>query len=273
MSDIIQIFCEDNHHFQVLGHLLSKRQRGKAEARIVQTSGVRGARAFKEGYNRRTGVQSKANIFFRDRDFDFPPTDQVILKMPVDEKDTYVSHRTTIENYLIETDMFLAYIKRNHPNIDHLHDSISIIKLFTDAAIQLKAYAAVRHTLGFFRGNYSFGTSWTKGSGHLPDNLDENACIEQGFSLIETQRQKICPIDKETFLQKFHTFYERFDDDFYQNQLYWVWFNAKDIEKAARPQLPSNFSFPDYYKFALKNLNFTEKYKDLADMLAVLEQY
>lgn len=51
MSDIIQIFCEDKHHYQVLSHLLAKRQSGKADVRIVQTGGVRGARAFKEGYN------------------------------------------------------------------------------------------------------------------------------------------------------------------------------------------------------------------------------
>lgn len=273
MSDIIQVFCEDKHHSLVLSHLLTKRQKGTADVRIVQTGGVRGARAFKEGYNKRTGVQSKMDIFFRDRDFDFPPTEQVALNTLEGEKNTYILHRTTIENYLIDVDMFLAYTSQYYPQIASLQGKTNIVNLFTEGAKRIRAYVAVRHTLGFFRRNYSFATTWTGGSGHLPSNLDKDECVEQGFSLIEDKRKIICPINKEAFCQQFDTFYTRFDDIFYQNQLYWIWFNAKDIEKAVRPQLPPNFSFDAYYSFALKNLNFTEKYKDLADMLDILEQY
>lgn len=271
MSNIIQIFCEDINHYGVIAKLLDKRQKGKADVRIVQTGGVRGARAFKEGYNKRTGVQSVADIFFRDRDFDFPPSHEVILYEMENEKHTYVSHRTTIENYLFDADLFLTYTSKHHPSSFKTSDDV--ISLFTESAKQIGAYEAVRHTLGFFRKNYSFRTTWTKGSGNLPSNLDERECVSKGFTLIDDVRQSLCPIDKNVFTEKFDEFYNSFNDNFYENQLYWVWFNAKDIEKAIRTQLPDNFSFDAYHNFAIKNLNFTEKYNDLSKMLEVIERY
>jgi hypothetical protein len=262
MNRIVFLFCEDFCQEQILTRIIDHPATTKQlDFRLVKTGGVRGQNAFVDGYlNRGGAVKSDINIIFRDRDFDYP-----IIGMPdmiVDKKDNKTSciiHRVTAENYLLSPEHFSHYLQKTSAVSD-------MSDVFETAARQISNYSAARHTLGYFRDNFGFRTTWKESSGHLPSNqdLEPAACLEKAWNLIEEKQNKLCPISKKQFQGKFEHFAAIFDDTFFQTQQYLIWFNGKDLAKSISKNLPPNLqlSLDNYYKFAFEHFEY-DRFPDL----------
>jgi len=254
MSKVVFLFCEDDCHVGILANITSDLV-PVHDIRTVKTGGVRGQNAFVEGFLTRGGAStSNKTIVFRDRDFDFPIPETPELQVEEREnKSICTLYRVTAENYLLSPDMLKAYFHHIGKEADH-----NFLDIFETSARQITAYSAARHTLAFFRDNFSFRTSWTPQSGKLPTNLDSAFCLEKAWDLVSEKQAKLCPIDQQEFQEKFTSFFSKFDDEFFRSQQYLVWFNGKDLETSINQNLPtgSNIAMEAYYRFALHQFDF-----------------
>ncbi len=254
MSKIVFLFCEDDCHMGILANITSGLA-SEYDIRTVKTGGVRGQNAFVEGFLNRGGAStSSRSIVFRDRDFDFPIPDKPELRVEEKEnKSICTLYRVTAENYLLSPELFKAYFQ-------HLGKAtqIDFADIFETSARQIATYSAARHTLAFFRDNFSFRTSWTPQSGKLPTSLDREFCLKNAWSLVDEKQGKLCPINQTEFQEKYASFFSKFDDNFFRSQQYFIWFNGKDLETSINQNLPkgSSISMEAYYRFALRQFDF-----------------
>ena len=162
---------------------------------------------------------------------------------------------------------FLQEQKNNYK----LDTEEAVKALFIKVAKELKYYQAVRHTLGALRFANSFDTTWVVGSGTLPNALDLDSCKANAWQLIEKvlnkSNQQWTKGTFETTLQKFLTL---FDERFFDDLKFLVYYQGKDFAKALTKELP-NFSIENYYKYAKKHFDYT-KYADLVELRAIIEQ-
>jgi len=272
MGKIAFIFCEDYCHEKIIDKIISHpATSSNCDFRIIKTGGVRGQNAFTEGFLARGGAsKSDVNIIFRDRDFDFEISDTASLRIEKKENKTICTlYRVTAENYLLSPELLGEYSRQTGKNV-----SDSDFSSFLDsAARRIAAYSAARHTLAFFRDNYSFRTSWTPQSGKLPENFEPDFCITKAWKLIDEKQGKLCPINKQTFLDKFDSFLSRFDENFFQAKQYMIWFNGKDLESSFCQLIPAELriSMEAYYRFALEKFEFGE-YPELLEFQEFLNQ-
>lgn len=259
MSDIIKVYCEGkagSHDFDILEKVVDG-----LGVLIVPIGGKRGAKSAIQVYE--AGVaKSKFKIFFRDRDFDAPVPDTESLQN--DGSYVYYSYRTTIENYLLAYDCIKAYSEGKSWNSDDLKDQ------YLHAAKDIKFFQAARHTLGQMRVPTDFGTNIVPGkSGTLPEDLSEDFCREMGFEQIQKSIGKIKAWTKEEFDRIFDEFLALFDDHFFAEEQFLVYFQGKDFMKSLCKYLPG-FSPKDYYKYAKSVFDYT-KYQDLVELRQLLE--
>ena len=117
-----------------------------------------------------------------------------------------------------------------------------------------------------------FDTTWEKGSGTLPNALDLDSCKANAWQLIEKvlnkSNQQWTKETFETTLQKFLTL---FDEHFFDDLKFLVYYQGKDFAKALTKELP-NFSIENYYKYAKKHFDYT-KYFDLVELRAIIEKH
>jgi len=113
-------------------------------------------------------------IGFRDRDFDFeiPRTPKLIPA----GSNVFAGYRTTIENYLLDPDLFYSFIKspEQSSKYGNLFATTVEIKeeLFDRAAMKIAYFQAARHALGEIRNpNAKQLTNYMKNSGNLPKSL------------------------------------------------------------------------------------------------------
>jgi len=141
-------------------------------------------------------------------------------------------------------------------------------KVFIKIAKEIKNYQAVRHTLGQLRFPNSFDTTWIKdGSGHLPEKLDLETCKTEGWKLICSVVSKNNEEWTESnFQSKLDEYLHFFDERFFNELKFLVYFQGKDFAKALTNQL-ADFPLKDYYKFAKKRFD----YKRFADLVALRE--
>jgi hypothetical protein len=269
MSEIITIYCEgqeESHDITILNKVID----GLSNILIKPIGGKLGSKAiveYLEINQEKELSKSKYYLFFRDRDFDQPIPDKE--RLIIDRK-TYYSYRTTIENYLLDVKTFFHFLQEQENNYK-LNTEEAVKALFIKVAKELKYYQAVRHTLGALRFANSFDTTWEKGSGTLPNALDLDSCKVNAWQLIEnTLNKSNQQWTKETFETILQEFLTLFDEVFFDELKFLVYYQGKDFAKALTKELPS-FPINYYYKYAKKNFDYT-KYADLVELRAIIEQ-
>ena len=263
---IINLYCEGkrgSHDFDILEKVI--------EGRLITIKPIGskyGANAIMEYQEKNFNARSDFYLLFRDRDFDQPIPDKE--RLIIDRK-TYYSYRTTIENYLLDVSTFFHFLQEQKNNYK-LDTEEAVKALFIKVAKELKYYQAVRHTLGALRFPNSFDTTWEKGSGTLPNALDLDSCKANAWQLIEKVLNKSNQQwTKETFETTLQEFLTLFDEHFFDDLKFLVYYQGKDFAKALTKELP-NFSIENYYKYAKKHFDYT-KYADLVELRAIIEKH
>ncbi|MBR4147289.1 MAG: hypothetical protein IKU00_05290 [Bacteroidales bacterium] len=264
---LCNIYCEGkkgSHDFDILEKTL-----GDLRPYIIikPIGGKRGSRAIMN-YVETSGLSAeKADdyLMFRDRDFDKPVPSQEQL---IQDNHLFFSYRTTIENYLLDSQLIFDYDHKKGTNRFSSVDEV--VNLLCEAASCIKEYQAVRHALGVLHDGASFGTRWTNSDGILPSQLGLDDCINAAYhNLIFNAKAKTDTWTLDNLKQEVNKFLDIFNEEFFCQQKYLVWFQGKDLAKSFC--LKSN-SFPmeSYYKFAKSHFDF-KKFADLIELRRIVE--
>ena len=268
MSKIITVYCEGKKgspDYDIVEKIIGN----IASIRIKPIGSKYGANAIIE-YQEKGTKKSDYYCFFRDRDFDYfvPQSEQLCF----DGKKTYRSYRTTIENYLFDSSLFLKFLETNKLNDTYeIHTEIDVRNVFIEISKSIMYYQAVRYSLGELRFPNSFDTTWVKeGSGHLPKKLDLENCKTEGWKLIcEVVSKTNKEWTKNNYQSTLERYLEVFDDVFFNELRFLIYFQGKDFAKALTNKLP-NFPLKNYYKFAIKHFDY-KKFKDLVEFRQIIE--
>jgi hypothetical protein len=268
MSKSIKIYCEGkrgSHDYDVLDKVIEDIN---VSISIQPIGSKKGAGSAIQVYEK-LADKSDVYYFFRDRDFDIKVPDNPSLTI-----DRYIlySYRTTIENYLFDSNNFYEFISekkfQQKYNINSLSDAQ---KIFILAAKKIAYYQALRHTMGKMRIPTDFGTTWVEqGSGTLPDNLDKTYCRSKALEKVEAAKLQTDSWTDSDFDLLLDSFCQIFDSpDFYTNSLFLVWFQGKDFAKSLSLLLPQ-FPMADYYRYAKKHFDY-KQFEDLKELKTLIE--
>ncbi len=254
---------------------------------IVGAGGKFAFTHFAEGYFYRpsqgsssSNEQNKKYMIFRDRDFDIEPTEQVQLLRLKSEGTMFLSHRTCIENYLLEPQLIHAFWgekyreKQENPSSKWGHkDSpgMETISQWIEAAARyLKDYQAVRWaladsvTIGATRSQIQ--TTWMGNSGILPQSLTLQDCRNEALNLIKQFRTTISMVTESRFEEQLNNYMHRFEQEiFWSQRQYLVWFQGKDIQKQMQREKSQFISLSDFFQWAIGKIDFTE-HLDLVEL-------
>jgi len=266
MSKITTVYCEGvagSHDYDIINKLATD-----LTIRIEPIGSKKGAGSAIQVYERLV-VKSDFYLFFRDRDFDEAVPDTARLTKKGNY--TFFSHRTTIENYLFDIPAFFSFVEANGMSEKYqLRNHSDVKKLFIKAAKNIKYYQASRHTLGFLRTDKtSFNTTWTEGSGILPEVLEDETCMNNGIAKILEAKTYTEIWDRDSFRDKYKEFLGFFDDYFFDNLNFLIWFQGKDFATSLKKEL-IDFPLKSYYNYAKSNFNFT-KFPDLVEFHKILK--
>lgn len=215
-------------------------------------------------------------LTFRDRDFDAKPPDRIQLIRPFgNKKPVFYTYFACIENYLLDAQVMNAYwqefdstaLRWNYgpsPGIAALADWIEA------GAREIAEYQAVRWALASLKPGLRWpevSNHWTKdGDGDLPGNLDFEACLEAGRSLIREFHLNITHINFWRFEDQAQTYHKQFTDSvFWSNKAYLVWFHGKDLRKAMQRQQPRWISLDRYFEWAASRIDWSQ-HPDLKEL-------
>ncbi len=280
------IFCEGKTDIPLLNKIVD----GISDAPpIISVGGKFNFSLFAMGYfsakkkEEDQGVNARY-IIFRDRDFDIKPTDTVELFRPDERKPIFLTHRTCIENYLLEPDLidnwwrYRYEEKIENPSSSWSHKESPGVEKISEwlktSAETLKDYQAVRWALGdLSKGaeRKQLKTTWTDGSGHLPDSLSINDCKTYALNLINDFRQVVDAVTPENFETSIAEYQQMFDQsEFWQQKKYLIWFNGKDIQKAMQKQNAQYPSLKNFYERAIDLLDINQ-HPDLMQLRQEIE--
>lgn len=217
-------------------------------------------------------------LFWRDRDFDKEPEFCKLLDFDAKGKICY-SHRTTIENYLLDAEMFYQFCLQTSVSFvwksKAKHEGLKEIEfVFKRQAEKIKSYQAVRYALSSIRNktNLQITNSWSGGSGTLPKSLIDTDCKSEGSKILEAVFNSVkiycSPPEFEEFQKKVTHYLAIFDQNFFDNFDFLVWFQGKDL--MASLQRVEIFDEKKYYKFALKHFDYT-RFPDLVALRYYIE--
>lgn len=244
MNTVITIVVEGKKDRRVLARL------APPGCNIVLCQGKHGMRSYMDGLasHQQTATRSAVTIGFRDRDFDFEMLSQPRISKSngqaandLNHLDIFVSHRRTIENYLLQPETYASFFA-NVPELARrrlLHPD-QYVKILHTAAIQLHHYQALRAALGEIRRPNPLDANLMREpvdpaspylkSGQLPVRLDRSACLEGARAVLHRYQQNAIQIaDWSAFESAFARFEALFDATFYDRLLYLEWFQAKDL--------------------------------------------
>lgn len=244
---------------------------------------------FARGYFFPDEVGSKKYIVFRDRDFDLKPTPNtqlLELKNARDKVVALLTHRTCVENYLLDANLIDNYWrskyteKQENPTSKWGHGNSPGVEAITawieSSAESLKEYQAVRWALGdllrISGAAVQLRTTWTGGSGKLPSSLTKQECETEAKNLIDRFAKAFAPVTKANFDASLVKYQQQFDRaDFLQNQDYLIWFQGKDLQKMMQRQKPNYISLNDFFDWAITRLDIAQ-YPDLMELRKRIEQ-
>ena len=263
---LCNIYCEGkrgSHDNDILEKVLGDL---RPNVEIKPIGGKRGSKAIMAYIESQGLTAAKADdyLMFRDRDFDQPVPSHEALTT---DGHVCFSYRTTIENYLLDSQMMFEYDREKGTGFfASVSDAES---LMNDAANDIKEYQAVRHALGVLREGATFGTRWTEKDGVLPPLLGLEECVAKAYQLIQDANIKTDRWNEAELRQESVRFLDIFDSGFFNRQEYLVWFQGKDLAKAICNRL-NNFDLKSYYKFAKSRFDYT-RFADLRELRTIVE--
>jgi len=252
---------------------------------IVSVGGKFNLRPFADGYFSGRKEKKQQYVVFRDRDFDIQPTNDIKLLRPDERKPVFLTHRTCIENYLLEPDLIDYCWRAKHkektenPSFKWSHKDSpgidEIAKWLEVSAKSLKDYQAVRWALGEFSktaAQKQIKTTWTKGSGHLPDSLLLHDCKTEALELISEFRKVVDKVTPDNFETSLAEYQDRFNQPkFWEKKDYLIWFNGKDIQKEMQRKKSQYPSLKNFYEWAIERLDINQ-HPDLMELRIKIEQ-
>ncbi|WP_026097764.1 DUF4435 domain-containing protein [Baaleninema simplex] len=284
----IFLFCEGKQT-SLDYRLLSKITEEIAADRctIVSAGGKFGFSVFAQGYFFPEELTNQKYIVFRDRDFDVQPTpNSQLLHLGNRRRSRRVitTYRSCIENYLLDPILIHQYWREkfqekletaskwghgDSPGIEAIADWIET------SAKNLQFYQAVRWALGDLlrtsAAREHLKTTWTGGSGKLPESLTLQDCQQEGVKLVEEFRKAALSITPENFLDRLSHYQEYFSqDEFWAENRYLIWFHGKDLQKEMQRQQSNYISLSSFFEWAIARLDMTQ-HPDLMDLKARIE--
>jgi len=269
------VFCEgkpDSLDAALLNELVTK-----ANVLIVPAGGKQGLRAFIDGYLARYGNTPPQFIAFRDRDFDVRPSDIPALQALPGSKPVFASHCSCVESYLLEPEILHMYWLERSQDPDGRRGETppvaEIAQWMEESAREIRDYQAVRWALAALKPGPRWPevrTTWTEGSGHLPDSLAMDQCTENALALVTQYGDQTAGVNERALRERVEQFARQFESDsFWQQRLYRVWFHGKDLCKAMQRQRPNDISLRHFFQWAAKEADLLAHpdLKQLADKL------
>jgi hypothetical protein len=284
------IFCEgkpSSLDYKLLGQIV-KDVLGD-QCTIIPAGGKFTLANFAEGYFFPYDRVSQRYIIFRDRDFDTQPTSGIqLLQLNTKrgKRSTALTHRSCIENYLLDSDLIHSYWSAKHierienPNSKWSHSDSpgigAIEEWIETSAKNLQFYQAVRWALGDLQSMSSareqLKTTWTGGSGKLPESLELESCKLQALELVNQFRQAVEPVAPVNFEERLDLYKEDFTkEDFWVQRQYLIWFHGKDLQKEMQKQKPGYISLTPFFDWAVEQLDIS-RHPDLMDLKVRIEQ-
>lgn len=270
MANIVTVYCEGTAG-SLDYHLLEKTLVGLPTGwQIEPIGGKHSVWPLIQVYESTAAWKSTFYLFFGDRDYDYPVPDTERLTI---DRYKYISYRTTIENYLISESIFLDFTKHaNLTAIQNLADEDILVK-YRNTIKSLRYHQAMRHALGertrevkprlHLHANI-IGTS----SGHLPNELSQDACRLAGKNQIESDSALINAWNVDRFNERFDCYVNLFDDSFSSSNQYLYWYQGKDILSALRREF--DFNIDGYTGYAKKHFDYTQ-FQDLVELRTLVE--
>lgn len=276
------IFCEGKDaslDYQLLSKIIADMPGFNT---IVPGGGKFNFSPFSQGYFARyETIDEPSYIFFRDRDFDVQPTSNIQLLPFGNSKSTILSYRACIENYLLDANLIHNYWlekfqeRQENPASKWGHGDSPGIDIISEwiqnSAKSLKDYQSVRWVLGDLTNmgaaRRQLKTTWTGGSGQLPNSLTLQDCRESALQLISEFWQDINTITPEEFENRLNLYHQQFDqEEFWTEKQYLIWFHGKDIQKEMQRQQNNYISLKkEFFKWAIQNLDINQ-HPDLIEL-------
>ncbi|PPT09811.1 hypothetical protein CKA32_003240 [Geitlerinema sp. FC II] len=114
-------------------------------------------------------------------------------------------------------------------------------------------------------------TTWTGGSGKLPESLTLQDCKNRGLELVDRFRQAALSVTFENFQTHLSHYQHRFSqDEFWTENCYLIWFHGKDLQKEMQRQQSNYISLSSFFEWAIDRLDMTQ-HPDLMDLKARIE--
>ena len=243
---------------------------------IQPVGGKYGMRAFIEGYLGSYPGAQPDYLGFRDRNFDVePPERPQLLRLP-GEKPIWLSHRTAIENYLIDADLLRQYWTERESALGWAHgpalSTDEIEDHIRESAHELADYQAVRWALAKLKPGPRWPevrTTWTERSGDIPSSLDYDNCLTEACRLVTSFQSQIQNVHPDRLREYAEVYRGRFNEHhFLEEQGYLVWFHGKDHLVQLCCRLASNFPRRHYADWAAEHVD-VRKYPDLQQLVAL----
>lgn len=284
------IFCEGKQSsldYKLLNRVVEGISGDKCT--IVPRGGKFSSTIFAQGYFFPDEVVNQQYIVFCDRDFDTKPTENIRLLELVTSRNkvfAYLTHRTCVENYLLDTNLIHTYWtakyieKLDNPTSRWAHGNspgIEAISTWIEtSARNLQFYQAVRWAMGdllrMSTAREQLKTTWTGGSGKLPELLDLQSCQNQALELINQFRQAVNSVTLENFEASLNSYQQLFtQEDFWTQKQYLIWFHGKDLKKEMQRHQPNYLSLSSFFDWAVTKLDITQ-HPDLVELRARIEQ-
>jgi hypothetical protein len=194
-----------------------------------------------QGYFSRDRTTNQRYIIFRDRDFDAQPTANIAL---VESNSMFLTHRACVENYLLNAELIHNYWiakyieKLNNPSSRWGHGNSpgmeAISAWIEESAMSLRDYQAVRWALAdlllLSAARVQLKTTWTGGSGKLPDSLLFQDCRIQAMELINQFQQVVRTVTQERFEASLAIYQHQFArEEFWKQKQYLIWFHGRQV--------------------------------------------
>jgi hypothetical protein len=272
------IFCEGKQtslDFRLLNRVVENLSTNKPT--IVPSGSKFTFSVFVEGYFSSSAATKQQYIIFRDRDFDLKPTSNVEL---IEFNLMFLTHRACVENYLIDADLIHNYWqakyteKLNNPSSKWGHGNSPGVEAIStwieDAARSLQDYQTIRWALAdLLRSSgsrHQLKTTWTGGSGKLPQSLTLQDCQQQALVLIDRFREAVETVTQESFVNSITVYRELFSqEEFWISKQYLIWFHGKDIQKAMQQRQSQYIALNSFFDWALNQIDIN-LYPDLIDL-------
>jgi len=269
----VYVFCEgepDSLDINVLKQIVP------INVTIVPSGGKRSLKASKDGYfNSKNQRDYPHYIIFRDRDFDAEPSDNTQLLTPFKDKKIFLTYRACIENYLLEPPLIHQYRNRNADKIGISADMNDIEDWIKISAEKIKDYQAVRWALASLKPGERWSelsSTWTEGSGDLPESLDLDKCKTKATQLISDFIGTSQKINQDNFEKSLEKYLNKFDENnFWDQKLYFIWFHGKDLRKMMQKIRPDSISLNKFCEWAAENI-IIDNYSDFIELKQKLRQ-